>query len=415
MSNTIVTPSWVTRESLRILHQKATATERVNRTYADQFKVNGTKMGTAISVRLPNQYTVRSGATLSVNNTVERFVTLTLGSQKGVDISFSSVELAMQVDDYSERIIVPAMSVLAASVDADTLKNTNNFAVQTGVSSAAVSFSTLAYARRLLGDNLAPASDGLRSLLANTQTVRDFNVDTKGLFNNQQAIGEAYLDGELAERIQGFNTYETTLLPTYTTGTFGSSTPVVKTGTTCGNAGTGNSWVSTTTLSTTGWASGGSTLNAGDVLTISTVFACHPETKVSLGYLKQFVVTSTISDTSGEIDAVISPAIISGGAYQNVTALATSGSTITMASASNSTFGQNLALHRDAILWASADLIDLSDVVKYTAREEMDGISMRFAKVYDVNNDLVPGRLDVLYGSCVGHNGLACRVIHSIS
>lgn len=415
MANTVITPSWVTRESLRVLHQKATATERVNRTYADQFKVNGTKMGTAISVRLPNQYTVRRGAVMQVQNTVERFVTLNLSNQAGVDISFSSIELAMQMDDYSERVIVPAISVLASAVDGDTLKNTNSFAAQTGVSSAAVSFSTLAYARRLLGDALAPASDGLRSLMANTQTVRDFNIDTKGLFNNQQAIGEAYLDGELAERIQGFNTYETTLMPTYVTGTFGASTPVVKAATTCGNAGTGNAWTSTTVLSTTGWASGASTLNAGDVLTVAGVFACHPETKVSLGYLKQFVVTAQISDTAGEIDAVISPAIIYGGAYQNVTAAATAASAITMASASASTFGQNLALHRDAILWASADLIDLSDVVKYTAREEMDGISMRFAKVYDVNNDLVPGRLDVLYGSCVGHLGLGVRVIHSIS
>jgi hypothetical protein len=151
------------------------------------------------------------------------------------------------------------------------------------------------------------------------------------------------------------------------------------------------------------------------VVTFSGVFAVHPETKVSLGYLKQFVVTSTISDTSGEIDFTVSPAVIYGGAYQNVSGAVTSGASVTVAAASGSTVGQNLAMHRDAILWASADLIDLADVVKYTAREEMDGISMRFAKVYDVNNDLVPGRLDVLYGSCVGHLPLGCRIIHSIS
>src|SRR5579863_8486712 len=117
MSNTIVTPTWVTREGLRILHQKAAFTERTNRTYADQFRVNGTKMGTSINVRLPNQFTVRTGAAASVQNTVERYVSLNLGSQKGVDISYSSVELTMQVDDYSERILVPAMSVLATVVD----------------------------------------------------------------------------------------------------------------------------------------------------------------------------------------------------------------------------------------------------------------------------------------------------------
>lgn len=415
MSNTVITPAWVTRESLRILHQKATATERVNRTYADQFRANGTKMGTQISVRLPNQYVVRRGAVAQVQNTTERFVTLNLASQTGVDISFSSLELTMQVDDYSERIITPAMAVLAATVDADTLALTSSFPTLVGTSSTTVAFATVAGARRFLGDALAPASDGLRTLMANTQSVRDWNIDSKGLFNNQQAIGEAYLDGELAERIQGFNTYETTYLPSYTFGTFGVSTPVAKAALTQGNPGTGNAWVTTSVISTTGWASGASTLNAGDVVTFSGVFAVHPETKKSLGYLKQFTVVNQISDTTGEIDMVVSPALIAGGAYQNVSNLLAAGSTVTTAAASGSVVGQNLAFHRDAILWASADLIDLADVVKYTAREEMDGISMRFAKVYDVNNDLVPGRLDTLYGSCVGHLGLGCRVIHSIS
>lgn len=372
-------------------------------------------MGTSISVRLPNQFTVRTGAQMSVQNTVERFVTLNLSTQKGVDISFSSVELTMSLQDYSDRIVVPAISVLASSVDADTLAQTNNFPTLTGSSSTTVAYSTIAYARRLLGDALAPQSDGMRTLMANTQTVRDWNIDSKGLFNNQQAIGETYLDGELAERIQGFNTFETTLLPAHTFGAWGNASGVGKTALTQGNSGAGNAWVSTSIISTTGWQSGQSTLQAGDVVTFSSVFAVHPETKVSLGYLKQFVVTATTSDSSGEIDMTVSPAVIYGGAYQNVNAAVSSGATVTVAAAVSSIVGQNLAFHRDAILWASADLIDLADVVKYTAREEMDGISMRFAKVYDWNNDLVPGRLDVLYGSVIGHLPLGVRIIHSIS
>jgi hypothetical protein len=414
MTNTIVTPQWVTREGLRLLHQKATATERCNKNYQDQFKVAGTKMGTQISVRLPNLFTVRRGAQMQAQNTVERYVTLNLSNQAGVDVNFSSVEMTMQLDDYSERILVPALSVLASTVDSDTLANTNQFATLVGSSSTTVAFATLASARRYLGDALAPQNDGLRTLMADTQTVQDWNVDSKGLFNNQQAIGEAYLDGELAERIQGFNTYETTLLPAYTFGTY-SGTPVGKTGLTQGNSGAGNAYVSTSVISTTGWTAGSCTLNAGDVVTFSGVNAVHPETKKSLGYLKQFVVTQTISDSAGEIDMVVSPAVIYGGAYQNVSGPVTSGATVTVAAASGSVVGQNLAMHRDAILFASADLIDLADVVKYTAREEMDGFSMRFAKVYDVNNDLVPGRLDILYGSAIGHQPLGIRVIHKIN
>lgn len=414
MANSIVTPSWVTREGLRILHQKATATERVNRTYADQFKAAGTKMGTTISVRLPNQYTVRRGATMQAQNTVERFVQLTMGSQAGVDVNFSSVELTMQLDDYSERIMLPAMSVLASTIDSDTLLNINSFASVVGTASSTVGFNIIAGARRKLGDALAPQSDGMRSLLANTQTVRDWNTDTKGLFNNQQAIGEAYLDGELAERVQGFNTYETTLLPTYTYGTYGGS-PVSTSGQTQGIPGTGNTYSASLSINSTGWTANASTLNAGDVITFNGVYAVHPETKSSLGYLKQFVVTTTTSDVNGALAIPVAPTPIYGGAYQNVSNAIASNSVITVYAPSGSVVGQNAAFHRDSILWASADLIDLADVIKYTAREEMDGMSMRFAKFYDINNDLVPARLDVLYGSTIGHRSLGVKVIHQIT
>src|SRR5579872_4543352 len=121
MANTILTPTMVTREALRILHQKLNFIRSINRQYDDEFAKTGAKIGTSLKIRLPNQYTVRSGATLSTQDTTENSVQLTLGTQKGVDINFTSVDLTLSLDDFAKRILDPAMSVLAAGIESDAL------------------------------------------------------------------------------------------------------------------------------------------------------------------------------------------------------------------------------------------------------------------------------------------------------
>jgi hypothetical protein len=76
MSNTILTPTAVTRETLRVLHQKLNFIGSINRQYDDSFAKSGAKIGDTLKIRLPNQYTVRTGATLSAQDvwkTASRF------------------------------------------------------------------------------------------------------------------------------------------------------------------------------------------------------------------------------------------------------------------------------------------------------------------------------------------------------
>lgn len=121
MSNTILTPTAVTREALRILHQKLAFIGTVNRQYDDQYAKTGAKIGSSLKIRLPNQYTVRSGATLNAQDVSESSVTLNVATQKGVDINFTSAELTLSMDDFSKRILEPAMAVLAAAIESDAL------------------------------------------------------------------------------------------------------------------------------------------------------------------------------------------------------------------------------------------------------------------------------------------------------
>ncbi|MEJ1937595.1 P22 phage major capsid protein family protein, partial [Nostoc sp. NIES-2111] len=121
MPNSILTPTAVTREALRILHQKCNFLSAVNRQYDDSFANEGAKIGDTLKIRLPNQYTVRSGATLSTQDTVESSVSLQIATQKGVDLNFTSLDLTLSLDDFSKRILDPAMAVLAANIESDML------------------------------------------------------------------------------------------------------------------------------------------------------------------------------------------------------------------------------------------------------------------------------------------------------
>src|SRR5574343_943380 len=125
MANTLLTPTAVTRKAAMILHQKLNFIGRVDRQYDDSYKGSGApvkgKFGPTLKIRLPNEYTVRSGINMATQDVAERSVDLTVSTVKGVDMNFSSLDLALSIDDFSERFIEPAMSVLAANIEADAL------------------------------------------------------------------------------------------------------------------------------------------------------------------------------------------------------------------------------------------------------------------------------------------------------
>lgn len=112
MANTILTPTIVTRAALAILHNNLRFTRTINRQYDDSFTLGGAKGGQELKIRLPNQYTTSTGAALSAQDTTESSVTLTVSTQRHVDTNFTTAELTQSIQDFSERILEPAMSVL---------------------------------------------------------------------------------------------------------------------------------------------------------------------------------------------------------------------------------------------------------------------------------------------------------------
>lgn len=396
MPNSILTPTAVTREALRILHQKLNFVGNVNRTYDDSFAKSGAKIGDSLKIRLPNEYTVRTGATLSAQDTTEISTTLQVATQKGVDLNFTSVDLTLSLDDFSKRILDPAMSVLAANIEADALsmmldvyQNVNNIG-------SAISFGKLMASRKVLNDSLTPL-DNNRSILLNTQDNVDLVDSLKGLFQDSTAIKEQYREGSMG-RTGGYDFYENTLIANTTTGTAAAAT-----GYTVNGAVTANGSASVVL------AAGANTFKKGDIITFVGCNRVHPETKADTGALQQFVVTADYAGGAGTIS--ISPAIYTSGGRQNVVAAGiANGVAVAKVGGASAVYKPSLAFHKDAFAFATADLV-MPSGVDFSSRQVLDGISMRIVRQYDINNDKFPCRLDVLYGYKTIRPQLACRIL----
>jgi hypothetical protein len=394
MSNSLLTISQITRKAAMVLHQKCNFIGAMNRGYDDNFAKTGAKIGDTLRIRLPNEYTVRSGMTMTAQNTTEQKVDLVVNNVKGVDLNFTSEELALSLDDFSERIIDPAMSVLATNIEADVFQGLYK-QVYNLVDGDTVAFG-LAHAsaaREVLTQNLAPLTRR-NGILKPAHTTKFLN-DTKGLTQAADNIAEQYREGKLL-RTAGADWWENTVFADHLTGT------AVK-GDTLYNIAAANQTGSALTVDT-----GATTFKKGDIITLAGCNAVHPETKVDLGYAKQFVVTADTSTSATTIN--ISPAIVTSGARQNVTGSPTNTGAVTKVGAGASEYlNSSLLFYKDAFTFATADL-PMPDGTDKAYRAVVDGISVSIVRDFNISDRTFPCRLDVLYGYAALRPQLATRI-----
>lgn len=393
MPNALLTPQVITREALRVLHQKATFLGSINKQYDDRFAKSGAKIGSTLDIRLPNEYVVRTGATMVPQDTVESKISLNVTTQKGVDLNFTAVDLTMNLDDFSSRIIEPAMSVLAANIEADAMTMANDVYNTVNNIGQTLNMRQMLLAKKLLTDSLAPS--GTRNLLMNTQDTVDAVDNLKGLFQDSTQVAKQYREGVLGTTAGFGDIMENTILGGTQTGTAASATGYTVTG--AGQTGA---------ALTVG--AGTATFVKGDVFTIVGVNRVHPETKVNTGNLQTFVVTADYAGGAGSLQ--IAPAIATTGGRQNVTGSPVSGAALVKIGGANQVYRPSLAYHKDAFTFATADLV-LPEGVDWKARETYDGISMRMVRQYNISNDTFPCRLDVLYGYKTLRAQLAARIL----
>ena len=402
MANTLLTSSVIMKESLRILKNELTFTRGVNREYDDKFGVTGAKVGATINARKPPRYVGRLGQALQVEASTETYVPITLDTQFGVDISFSSADLTLSIDEFADRFLKPAMATVANKVDYDGLqlfRDVNNFAGTAGtlnggsVTSTQVQQTILA-ARRKMTENGVPYSP--RNITVDPNSSANIVSGLTNLFNPSGTISKIFNNGALGDGVLGFNFAEDANVSAFTPQAAGSLTAI---------SAVPASGATTLAVTTTA-----GTVPRGTVFTVAGVYAINPQNRQSTGSLMQFVVTAdTVVTTSGTLP--IYPAYIPSGQFATCTGTPAGTAAIVVLSGAVGAvpYAQNLAYHKDAFTLASADLL-LPGGVDMAERDNFDGISMRMVRQYDINSDLFPVRFDVLYGWKTIYPELAVRI-----
>ena len=413
MANNLLTISKITNEALMVLENELTFTGEVDRNYDDQFAVVGAKIGATVNVRRPGRFIGTTGPALNVEDFNETSVPVTLSTQFHVDTQFTTQDLALSLDMFSDRVLKPAVAAIANKIDRDGLvtakNNTANIVGTAGTPPTGLI--TYLTAAAYLDAEGAPR-DGRRSCLVEPFTSATIVDSLKGLFMPAAKISEQYEKGLMGVDSAGMKWKMDQNVVSQTFGSYASATLSTNTATFTGSLTSGWAYTSTITISA---ASAAAALNQGDVIQIANVYAVNPQNRQAYGSnkLRNFVVTAPVTiSSSGSASVTVSPAIITAGQFQNVSVSSTSSTAVVTPFNNTGTVSpQNIVMHRNAFTLAVADL-ELPEGVHFAGRasDKEIGLSMRVVRQYTINNDSIPTRLDVLYGWAPLYPELACRV-----
>jgi hypothetical protein len=395
--NTFLTPNWVTKEVARFWKNELVFGRLVNRGLDSQYMQAGAKVGYTVNYRLPQRFVPVEGQQLVQQSILNQTTPITITHQKHVGFGWSTADATMVVEDARKRYIMPAAIALANVVDVDGF-NTVWPAVYNSIGAPGVpNTASLTYlqAQAILTNGGVP-----RPYCIVVDPMSMVQIVNTGLtyFNPQKEKSEDYVRGKFAGDALGIDDwYQSVNVASYTTGTFTASTPLVN-----GAGQTGS------TISTDGWASGATSLVAGDSFTIAGVYQVNPISYVNTGVLQKFTVTANTSDSAGAIAALpISPQIITSGPLQTVSNAPADNAVITVVGATSASSGtlaatltkQSLAFNEDAFVLVMADLEkDLAGAEAERIRSEVSNFSIRWTQQYNIQTDQQPSRLDIIYG-----------------
>ena len=409
MSNQLLTISKITNEALMVLENELTFTSEVDRNYDDQFAVIGGKIGNTVNVRRPGRFIGTTGPALNVEDFNETSVPVTLSTQFHVDTQFTTQDLALSLDMFSDRVLKPAIAAIANKIDRDgtTMAALNTANIVGTAGTPPTGLITYLTAAAYLDSEGAPR-DGRRSVIVEPFTGATIVDSLKGLFVPQDVIGEQYRKGLMGRDSAGMNWKMDQNVYSQTFGNY-AGTATINTSTDTGILTSGWAQYSTLTLSKTGTF----TPNVGDTFTIAGVYAVNPQNRAAYGSnkLRNFVVMQAASGTGATFNVTVSPAVISAGQFQNVSITSPGASAVTPFNNTGAVSPQNILMHKNAFTMAMADL-ELPEGVHFAGRaaDKDLGLSIRVVRQYTINNDSIPTRLDVLYGWAPLYPELACRI-----
>ena len=392
MANNLLTISMITRESLRLFKNTNSFIQHIDKQYDDSYAVVGAKIGSALKIRLPNDYSVRTGAAAQPQDTTEQQTTLTLATQKGIDLAFTSADRTLSLDDFSRRVLAPAINKLVGNVAADVMSGaeagTANYVQNSDPNNLPLSPTSFTWlsANAILTNRSAPYPN--RNAVLNQFSMAKTLGSLTGLLNPAPIISQQYEDAIIQKGLN-LTWFEDQTVINHTGGTFTAGTV----------NGAGQSGATLVTNAITG------TLTIGDIITVAGVNMLNRVSNTDTGALMQFVITAAAANGATLLSiypAIVPPAVLPNGTtaavqYQTVVASAANGATISLVNPAATTYRKNLVFVPEAVILATADL-ELPEGVANAARERYDDLSMRMVSAYDIRDDVFFTRLDILYG-----------------
>lgn len=400
MPNNLLTINMITRKSLEVLENNLVLSRNVNRQYDDSFAVEGAKIGNSLRVRLPDRALVSDGPNLVIQDDLEQSTTVAITSQKHIGLQFTSAELALSLDDFSDRVLKPRISQLASSVDQDLFNVYKSVGTSTGTPGTTPATAlVLLQSQQKLNEMAVPLSSRYATVnpAANASLV---NAMT-GYFNAADVISRQFKNGMMGENVLGYEEVNMSQsVPLHTCGTRNATGATVS---------VANTVEGDTTIQIAGGGAS-ATIKAGDVFSITGVVAVNPQTRTSVGSLKQFVALADVTlSATGTGTITVAPMYSASHALATVGVLPAAGALVTFVGAAGSSYPQNLVYNKDAFVLATADLL-LPGGVDMAARETHNGMSMRIVRQYSIASDVMPCRVDILYGFAAVRPEMACRL-----
>ena len=391
MSNALITPTMIAREALMQLDNNLVVAKTVYRDYDREYRA----VGETINIRRPVDFTVTDGAAVDVQDVEEANFALSMDKQKHVAWKFSTKDLTLTIEEYSERYIKPAMIQLANQVDRDLLGLATKFNNWVGTAGQDINaFTDFAKGPERLDVLAVP--QGMRYAVLSPTDYWAFVSSQTSLNASDKLVESAYEQARLG-RVGGVEVLMAQNVQTLTCGTRDNTTPLTvgAQSTTYAAAKTNM----TMNLNIDG-LDASVTIEEGASFTIADVFDVNPVTKVTLPHLKQFtVMAAKTAEADGTCTLSIYPAIIPSGPYQNVSNAAANDKAIVFFGAASAALRQNLIYHKNAMTLVTAPLY-MPDGASFKAQEtdSSNGLSVRVIKDYDFNGDFERIRLDILYG-----------------
>lgn len=396
MANSLLTPSVIAPAALALLENNLVISKKVYRDLESEF--GETAIGDTISIRRPLSYTVRTGATASAQDSVVGKTTLTIDQQAGVDMQFTSTELSLSMEKFTERYLQPAMLRLANHIDStlmlEAYKRTYSWVGTPG--QTVNSYNDFIPAGQRL-DEMSVPTDSRVAIFSPADYWAMVGAFGNGANFNQPELAKTAIQKAKLPMLGNIDAYMSQIVAAHTVGPLGGTPLVNGASQTSTYANVKDTWVQN--LITDGWtAAAASRLKKGDVFTIASVYAVNPVTKDTQAFLQQFVVQSDVSsDGSGNLTASISPPIITSGAYQTVSAAPADNAAITVLGTASTAYPQNLVFHPNAFALAMVPMV-LPTAAVGASRYSNNGFSIRVVPYYDGDNDNNKWRMDVLFG-----------------